>query len=365
MSTMKFFCRMLAAPAAFLGLVALVPLHAEMADFKIIKSSLPDGSPGSLGEVKFKQQTDGRVMGVTWKDAPGSEVTGVAVPFPGTNFLAVASGTDVLAVAIYQLDKKGDVDARWALNQEGGAIGAYKARKGSEKDTFAIEGGGALKIELGRGRVGKATWALATGAYSGLAVADGDYLAAISIKPGGLGAVGIYQLDRETGSGTGRWTMTGLEGAGEVQLQSPVAKPSPAQPSAETQPQDEVRKLAGQLSKDTSILAGMRPSIVEIQLIAADSESAQKLQRHVETVYGKLGGIGSLAKPGQTEILVSQGEGLPGGYQTHTKHFRPGLAIYGFEYVVPGETAGMAYDGLIKVNGRWVFIPKAWRAFDQ
>lgn len=361
---MKSLRHKLTVLTATCSVLALAPLSAEMNDFKIIKSTMPDGSAGGPSEMKFNPQTDGKVFGVTWKDSSGNEVTGVAVPFPGTEFLAVATGPDVLAVAIYQLEKSGDIDARWALSQEGAAIGSYKAKKGSEKNTFAIEGGGTLKVDLGRGRAGKATWALATGDYSGIAVADGDFLAAISIKPGGQGGVGIYRLNRETGDGSGRWSMTGLEGAGEVQFQSSAAAPSPAD-AASASPEAEIKKLAAQLSNDTSLLAGMRPSAAEIKEIAADAESAQTLQKYVETVYGKLGGIGSLAKPGQTEILVNQGDGLPGGYKKYASHFRPGLAIYGFEYVAPGETAGMAYDGLIKLNGRWVMIPKAWRAFDQ
>jgi hypothetical protein len=374
-SAMNSLCQRLTALTASLSFLALAPLSAAVNDFKIVKSTLPDGSAGSVGEVKFKPAADGKVIGVTWKDASGAEITGVAVPFPGTDFLAVASGADVLAVAIYQLQKNGDIDARWALYQEGAAIGSYKATKGSEKGAFAIEGGGTLKVELGKGRSGKATWALATGAYSGIAVADGDFLAAISIKPGGQGAVGIYRLNREMGDGTGRWSMTGLEGAGEVQFQSATAVSSPAppttavsssaDPAAAAQPEAEVSKLAAQLMKDTSLLAGLRPSPAEIREIAADAASAQALQDYVEMVYGKLGEISSLAKPGQTEILVSKGDGLPGGYEQQGSHFRPGIAIYGFEYVVPGETAGMAYDGLVKVNGRWVLIPKAWRAFDK
>lgn len=59
------------------------------------------------------------------------------------------------------------------------------------------------------------------------------------------------------------------------------------------------------------------------------------------------------------------GDALPGGYTQQAAHLKPGLKVYGFEYVVPGEQHGMSYDGLVKLNGKWVMIPKMWRAFTK
>jgi hypothetical protein len=33
-----------------------------------------------------------------------------------------------------------------------------------------------------------------------------------------------------------------------------------------------------------------------------------------------------------------------------------------WKFVKPGETIGMAYDGLVFVNGHWAWFPKAWHA---
>ena len=30
--------------------------------------------------------------------------------------------------------------------------------------------------------------------------------------------------------------------------------------------------------------------------------------------------------------------------------------------VLPGESLGMAFDGLVHVNGHWAWFPKPWRA---
>ncbi len=79
--------------------------------------------------------------------------------------------------------------------------------------------------------------------------------------------------------------------------------------------------------------------------------------------------------PGQTELLLWQasvveldeGTGyagkFPGGYKKIMNHIRPGFTIYRFKFVKPGQTLGMAYDGLVFVNGHWVIFPKPWRIF--
>jgi hypothetical protein len=79
-------------------------------------------------------------------------------------------------------------------------------------------------------------------------------------------------------------------------------------------------------------------------------------------------------KEGQTELLYVfattgqlkagapvAGE-FPGGYAKVTQYMAKDVPIVRFKFVKPGETAGMAFDGLIHVNGRWVFMPKPWNA---
>ena len=40
---------------------------------------------------------------------------------------------------------------------------------------------------------------------------------------------------------------------------------------------------------------------------------------------------------------------------------KPGLKVYRFKFVEPGEDLGMAFDGLVNVNGHWRIFPKPWR----
>jgi len=53
---------------------------------------------------------------------------------------------------------------------------------------------------------------------------------------------------------------------------------------------------------------------------------------------------------------------FPNGYQRLASALKPGVTIYGFRFVKPGETTGTAYDGLIFVNGHWAFFPKPFHA---
>jgi len=82
-------------------------------------------------------------------------------------------------------------------------------------------------------------------------------------------------------------------------------------------------------------------------------------------------------KEGQTQLLMwyASTDGLkrgsemlrefPGGYGDVRGYFQGDHPIVRFKFVSPGEKLGMAYDGLIHVNGRWVWMPKPWRSLDN
>ncbi len=52
---------------------------------------------------------------------------------------------------------------------------------------------------------------------------------------------------------------------------------------------------------------------------------------------------------------------FPGGYEVVRKYFIKNVPIVRFRFVTKGKKLGLAFDGLIFVNGRWVLIPKPWR----
>jgi len=78
-------------------------------------------------------------------------------------------------------------------------------------------------------------------------------------------------------------------------------------------------------------------------------------------------------KSGQTQILIwkattkelktrkGNANFFPGGYKKASRYLRPGHTVYRFKFVKKGEKYGMAYDGLVFIDGRWVIFPKPWK----
>ena len=67
------------------------------------------------------------------------------------------------------------------------------------------------------------------------------------------------------------------------------------------------------------------------------------------------------------ELQKGTGESaeFPGGYKRIAGQLKPGITIYRWKYVKPGATLGMAFDGLVYVNGHWAWFPKPWRALGE
>ncbi len=52
---------------------------------------------------------------------------------------------------------------------------------------------------------------------------------------------------------------------------------------------------------------------------------------------------------------------FPGGYASVASHFMPGHMWFAWEYLAPGASAGLAFDGLVELGDRWAWFPKPWR----
>ncbi|MGC1494528.1 MAG: hypothetical protein WA790_01875 [Sulfitobacter sp.] len=53
---------------------------------------------------------------------------------------------------------------------------------------------------------------------------------------------------------------------------------------------------------------------------------------------------------------------FPGGYKDVLQYFKIDVPIVRFKFIEAGETLGLAFDGLMYLNGRWVIMPKPWRS---
>lgn len=107
-----------------------------------------------------------------------------------------------------------------------------------------------------------------------------------------------------------------------------------------------------------------------------DAVFEPELAAKADAVYGPAWDGGALViapKAGQTEVKVFSATSdelkswsggaaeFPGGYKDVAAQIKPGVKVYRFKFVEPGQDLGMAYDGLVNVNGNWRIFPKPWR----
>lgn len=116
----------------------------------------------------------------------------------------------------------------------------------------------------------------------------------------------------------------------------------------------------------------LRPTAADYKALYNDAFAAK-----LEAQYSPAWDANALVlkpKDGQTDLLLfsattddfkagnEKAGKFPDGYKKVTGELKPGQTLYRFKFVKPGETAGMAFDGLAHVNGHWVIVPKPWRA---
>jgi hypothetical protein len=119
----------------------------------------------------------------------------------------------------------------------------------------------------------------------------------------------------------------------------------------------------------------LRPTSADYAAVF-DADSSAK----VAAVYDPAWEGGQLVvapKAGQTEVKVFSATSdemkswsgnaaeFAGGWKDVAPKLKPGLKIYRFKFVEPGKDLGMAFDGLIYVNGNWRIFPKPWRALGK
>jgi hypothetical protein len=332
-------------------------------EFAVTKGTNPDGGGGYTGKLTFARTGAEQAFKAAWTLSNGT-AAGWAIPFPGSDYIAVGYGKDLGGVVIYQRQKDASSKAHYATAAEGEKITSYTLAPGKERGQFTMKDGaeGAVAVTPKAERVFDLTWTIGGTAWQGMGVADGDFLAAASTTGGKDYGVVIY---KKTAAGaTGWWRYGGAPGVGTEELKITSVDGVTDAPAADPKAlATEVQKIAKSLRGDGALLLKLKPTAAQIAAIAATMEDAALLADYTEKLFASLPAGGLTAKDGQTAELVVGPADLPGGYQQQAAHFSKDVAIYGFKYVAPGETIGMAYDGLVLVDGKWVMIPKMWRAF--
>lgn len=127
---------------------------------------------------------------------------------------------------------------------------------------------------------------------------------------------------------------------------------------------------------DTASLSKqLRPTVSDYAAVF-DADSATKIAAVYEPAWSA-GQLVIAPKAGQTEVKVFSATSdemkswtgnaaeFAGGWKTVAPKLKAGLKIYRFKFVEPGQDLGMAFDGLIYVNGHWRIFPKPWRAIEK
>lgn len=123
---------------------------------------------------------------------------------------------------------------------------------------------------------------------------------------------------------------------------------------------------------DTAALSKeLRPTSADYAKVFT-ADFGKKLEEMQKPMWDTAPNIGP--KPGQTELTTAAAttedfqkgtaaaKEFPGGYAKLGDKLQPGVTLFRFKFVKPGETTGMAFDGLAFVNGHWRIFPKPWRA---
>lgn len=334
--------------------------------FNIAKAGNPGGTVSYTGKVAFSRKKITNCFKVEWKLSDGSTQSGVGVPFPDTGVIAVGYGPDLEGVAIYKKDGN-KAEARWSTDKPDTEIGSYDLTREKKPGVLSIVGGGTVTLTPGKDDAGTVVFDLNSGTYSGVVIGQGDYLA---LATGGkrLG-VGIY---KQAGDGAeGRWTVVGAEGAGienltilEVDGKKVAADEAPEAPAAADE-EAEVKAIAKAVRGNKEELLKLKPTRAQLADIAVSAEATQKLETYVKGLFAELPEGGLEADEDETKIVVFSGDDLPGGYRQHADNLNKDVKVYGFEFLSPGKDAGTSCDGLIKVRGKWILVPKLWRAFAE
>ncbi|GAA2344899.1 hypothetical protein [Dactylosporangium salmoneum] len=128
---------------------------------------------------------------------------------------------------------------------------------------------------------------------------------------------------------------------------------------------------------DPTLVQHLEPTTQDYQAVF-EGDVAAKAERYYKAKLWNGSAVKIAAKPEQTDLKVFKATteeirawspdveaNFPAGYQQIGPHLKPGLTVYRWKYTEPGDDLGLAFEGLVNVNGHWVWIPKVWQVLDE
>ncbi|MDD9722649.1 hypothetical protein PVW51_18240 [Sulfitobacter sp. PR48] len=168
-------------------------------------------------------------------------------------------------------------------------------------------------------------------------------------------------------------------GASLLDIVAANSKPAAASPAASAAPapgsEAEARALLMQYyapgADYLALTQALLPTEAEVRTVYADPLGSA-LWRDLSSQIGPGTAFGP--KPDHNDLIVVYAttralaekrpvlNEFPGGYKDVLQYFKVDVPIVRFKFVTRGDTLGLAFDGLIYLNGRWVIMPKPWRS---
>lgn len=160
-------------------------------------------------------------------------------------------------------------------------------------------------------------------------------------------------------------------------VNAPVALANPPTPdlkALEAEGQAFLRQFLDPTSDRAALTARLKPAPADIRAVYGEPLATKMIDGYTQLFVP---GTAIGPKDGQDDllfVLTTTGElkkggdaarAFPGGYAQVTQYIKGDVPIVRFKFVKKGEATGMAFDGLVHVNGKWVFMPKPWRYADQ
>ena len=165
-------------------------------------------------------------------------------------------------------------------------------------------------------------------------------------------------------------SLIALVNASATQTPTPAA-PAAAAPGSEAEAREVLNAFLDPAADHRALTQAILPTEAEVRAVYADPLASAMWKTYQEQMGP---GVSFAPKQGQTAVLVVYAttrdlfdrkpvlEEFPGGYKDVLQYFKADVPIVRFKFVEPGETLGLAFDGLIYVNDRWVIMPKPWQS---